>query len=77
MQRQPQTYEYFDRKSNRELFHGQMEQAAPWSELLVPSELSKSGMPLALAGKESRLDVSLKSPWLYVSLILLLWLLLL
>jgi hypothetical protein len=54
-----------------------LEQAAPWPELLYPGELSKSGKPLALAGNESKLDVSLKSPWLYVSLILLLWLLLL
>jgi hypothetical protein len=69
MQRQPQAnYESPGRKRN-------LEQAVPW--LLYPGELSKSGKPHALAGKESKLDISLKSPWLYLSLILLLWLLLL
>jgi hypothetical protein len=56
---------------------GNLEQAVPWPELLYPDELSKSGKPRALTGRESKLDISLKSPWLYLSLILLLWLLLL
>jgi len=78
MQRQLQaSYENPGRKSDRELFHGQMKQAAPWPELLVPSKLSESGKPRALAGRESKLDISLNSPLLYLSLILLLWLLLL
>jgi hypothetical protein len=69
MQRQPQAnYESPGKESN-------LEQAVPW--LLYPGELSKSGMPHALAERESKLDISLKSPWLYLSLILLLWLLLL
>jgi len=78
MQSQPQAnYESPGRKSNLELFYGKVKQAVPWSELLYPGELSKSGKSRALAGKESMLDISLKSPWLYLSLILLLWLLLL
>jgi uncharacterized membrane protein len=78
MRRQPQaSYQNPGRKSNRELFHGQMEQAAPWTELLASSELSKYDKPRALAGRESQLDISLNSPWLYLSLILLLGLLLL
>lgn len=78
MQSQPQAnYESPGRKSNLEVFYGQMKQAVPWSELLYRSELSKSGKPRALARRESKLEISLKSPWLYLSLILLLWLLLL
>jgi hypothetical protein len=70
MQRQPQAnYDSPGRESN-------LEQAVPWPELSYPGELSKSGEPRALAGRESKLDISLKSPWLYLSLILLLWLLL-
>jgi len=78
MQRQPQANsESPGRESNLELFHGQMNQAVPWPELLYPGELSRSGKPRALDGRESKLDISLKSPWLYLSLILLMWLLLL
>jgi hypothetical protein len=71
------SYENSGRESSQELFPGQMEQAAPWPELLSPGELLKPGKPQALAGKESKLDFPLNSPWLYLSLILLLWLLLL
>jgi hypothetical protein len=71
------SYENSGRESSQELFSGQMEQAALWPELLSPGELLKPGKRQALAGKESKLDISLKSPWLYLSLILLLWLLLL
>jgi hypothetical protein len=78
MQSQPQaSYENPGRKSNQKLFPGQMEQAAPWPELLSPGGLPKSGKPQAFAGKESKLDIPMNSPWLYVSLILLLGLLLL
>jgi|CZKF01.1.fsa_nt_gi hypothetical protein len=78
MQRQPQaSYEYPCQRSNLEQFHGQMEQATPWPELLSPNELSKSDNPRTLAGRESKLDISLNSPWFYLSLILLLGLLLL
>jgi hypothetical protein len=70
-------YENSSRMSSQELFPSQMEQAAPWPEFLTPGELLKPDKPQALAGKESKLDISLKSPWLYLSLILLLWLLLL
>ena len=78
MQSQPQaSYENPGRKSNQKLFPGQMEQAAPWPELLSPGELSKSGKPQALAGRELKLDFPVNSPWLYLSLILLLGLLLL
>jgi hypothetical protein len=70
------SYENPGRMSNQELFPGQMEQTAPWPELLSPGEL-KSGKPLGLAGREAKLDIPLNSPWLYLSLILLLGLLLL
>ena len=71
------SYENSGRESSQELFPSQMEQAAPWPELLSPGELLKPGKSQALAGKDSKLDISLKSPWLYLSLILLFWLLLL
>jgi hypothetical protein len=71
------SYENSGRESSQELFPVQMEQAASWPELLSPGELLKPGQPHAFAGKESKLDISLKSPWLYLSLILLFWLLLL
>jgi hypothetical protein len=78
MQRQPQaSYENPGLNSNMELFHGQMEQEVLWTEILTPGELSKSGKLRALARRESKLDISLYSPWLYLSLILLLGLLLL
>jgi hypothetical protein len=78
MQMQPQAnYESPGRESNQELFPGQMEQAASWQELLSPGELSKYGKPQALAGRESKLDIPLKSPWFYLALILMFWLLLL
>ena len=71
MQRQPQvSYENSGMESN-------LEQAAPWPELLSPGELSKYGKPIAMAGREPKPDIPLNSPWLYLSLILLLWLLLL
>jgi hypothetical protein len=71
MQRQPQaSYESPGRESK-------LEQAVPWPEFLSPAELSQSGKPQALAGRESKLDIPLKSPWFYLSLILLCWLLLL
>jgi hypothetical protein len=71
MQMQPQAnYESPGRESN-------VEQAVSWSEISSPGELSKYGKPRALAGRESKLDISLKSPWFYLSLILLFWLLLL
>jgi hypothetical protein len=76
MQMQAQVgYENPGRKSSQGLFSGQMGQAATWTELLASRESSKSGTPRALAGRESKLDVSLNSPWLYLSLILLLGLL--
>jgi hypothetical protein len=71
------SYENAGREINQDLFPGQMEQAASWPELLSPGELLNPGRHQALAGRESKLDISLKSPWLYLSLILLLWLLLL
>jgi hypothetical protein len=71
MQRQPQAnYESPGRESN-------VEQAVPCSELLYPGELSKYGEPRAMAGRESKLDIPFKSPWFYLSLIVLIWLLLL
>jgi hypothetical protein len=78
MQSQPQaSYENSGGMSSQELFPGQMEQAAPWPELLSPGEFLKPGKPQALDGRESKLDFPVKSPWLYLSLILLFWLLLL
>jgi hypothetical protein len=71
------SYENSGRKSSQELFPGQMEQTAPWPEFLSPGELLKPDKAQALAGRESKSDIPLKSPWLYLSLILLLWLLLL
>jgi hypothetical protein len=71
------SYENSGRQISQEIFPGQMEQAAPWPELLSPGEYLNSGKPQALAGSESNLDISLNSPWLYLSLILLVWLLLL
>lgn len=71
MQNQAQAnYESPDRESN-------LEQAVPWPELLHTSELSEYGKPRAIAGRDSKLDIPLKSPWFYLSLILLFWLLLL
>jgi hypothetical protein len=76
MQSQAQVgYENPGQESSQELFPGQMEQAVVWSEFLAPRELSKSGKPQGWAGRESKLDISLNSPWLYLSLILLLGLL--
>ena len=54
-----------------------LEQAAPWPELLSSGEYMKPGKPQAMAGNESRSDIPWNSPWLYLSLILLLGLLLL
>lgn len=68
-------YENPGQESSQGLFPGQMEQTAPWTELLAPGEFSKSGQPRAWAGRGSKLDISLNSPWLYLSLILLLGLL--
>jgi hypothetical protein len=75
MQRQAQASH--ENPGNLELFHGQMEQAVPWTGLLAPNGLPESGKSRALAGSESKLEISLHSPWLYLSLILLLGLLLL
>jgi len=78
MQSQTQaSYENPGRKSNHEWFPVQMEQAAPQLELLSPGELSKCGKSQIVAGRESNLEFPVKSPWLYLSLILLLGLLLL
>ena len=76
MQRQaPASYENSGQENSHGLFPGQMEQAAPWTEFLAPGKYSKSGQPRAWAGRESKLDISLNSPWLYLSLVLLLGLL--
>ena len=71
------SYENSGRESSQELFPSQMEQAAPWPELLSSGEYMKPGKPQAMAGNESRSDIPWNSPWLYLSLILLLGLLLL
>ncbi len=70
-------YEKPGQESKQELFHGRLEQAAPWAELLAPINLSESDKPTALDGRASRLDISWNTPWLYLSLALLLLLLLL
>ena len=64
-------------ESGQDLFHNQMEQAAPWAELLTPIDLSESDKTPALPRRQSKLDISLSTPWLYLSLLLLFWLLLL
>jgi hypothetical protein len=64
-------------RSNQELFQNQIEQAAPWSELLTQADLSEPGKPPAAPQSQSKLDISFRTPWLYLSLLLLLWLLLL
>ena len=63
--------------SNQELFHDQMEQAAPWPGLLTPVDLSEPDKSPATPQRQSKLGVSFRTPWLYLSLLLLLWLLLL
>lgn len=60
-----------------ELFHNQMEQTAPWTELLTPVDLSEPGKNPDPPLRQSKLGISLSTPWLYLSLLLLLWLLLL
>ena len=70
-------YENPGRNSGRDLLRGQMEQAASWTGSLAPRGLSGSAHPRDLDGGESRLGVPLRSPWLYLSLILMLGLLLL
>jgi hypothetical protein len=81
MRRQAQeslaSFENSEGKSNQELFHNRMEQAAPWSKLITPVELSGTGKPPASPQKQSKLDISFSTPWLYLSLLLLFWLLLL
>jgi hypothetical protein len=64
-------------QSNQELFQNQVEQAAHWTELLTPVDLSEPGKPPAMPQRQSKLDISFSTPWLYLSLLLLLWLLLL
>ena len=64
-------------QNNQELLHNQMEQAAPWTELLTPVDLSEPGKPQSTSQRKSKLDISFSTPWLYLSLLLLLWLLLL
>jgi hypothetical protein len=65
------------RLGNEQDMHGnQMEQASAWPELLATNEL-KSGGSVVLEGRESKPEIALNSPWLYLSLVLLLALLLL
>jgi len=62
--------------TRQELPEGRMEQVASWSELHAHGELLKSGSP-GTAGRKSNFEFSLNTPWLYLSLALMLWLLLL
>jgi hypothetical protein len=71
MRMQPHAnYESPGRESN-------LGQPSSWPELLSSGELSKYGKPLTMAGRETKLDIPLKSPWFYLALILMIWLLLL
>jgi hypothetical protein len=64
-------------QSKQELFHDQMEQTAPWTELLTPIDTLEPCTPPDPPRRQSKLDISFGTPWLYLSLLLLLWLLLL
>jgi hypothetical protein len=70
-------YESHIRRSRHDLPDGQMEQETAWTELSAPNGLLKSGKSGALMGSVSKLDISLNTPWLYLSLGLMFWLLLL
>ncbi|MGA3009211.1 MAG: hypothetical protein ABSD72_03010 [Terracidiphilus sp.] len=64
-------------KNSRELFRNQVEQTEPWSKLLTsadePEADKHSNPPL----RQSKLNISFGTPWLFLSLLLLFWLLLL
>ena len=62
---------------SRELFHSQMEQAGPWTELLTSAEVSQTAKHADPPLKPSKLNISLGTPWLFLLLVLLFWLLLL
>jgi hypothetical protein len=64
-------------ESGQDLFHNQMEQASPWPELLTPVDLSETGKHADPPLRQSKLNISFGTPWLYLSLLLLFWLLLL
>jgi hypothetical protein len=64
-------------EGSRELFHNQMEQAGPWPELLPPVDLSETAKHADPPLRHSKLNISLGTPWLFLSLLLLFWLLLL
>jgi hypothetical protein len=60
-----------------DLLEEQMEQTSSWTGLRPPGDLLKLNKSSALAESESRLEISLNTPWLYLSLALMFWLLLL
>jgi hypothetical protein len=62
---------------SRELFHHQIEQAGPWTELLTSADVSETAKQADPPLRQSKLNISLGTPWLFLSLLLLFWLLLL
>lgn len=65
------------RRSGHDLPDGQMERRTAWTELSAPSNLLKSGKPGALTESVPKPEIALNTPWLYLSLGLMFWLLLL